>query len=254
MRTKQFTYQSLDDDLVQSPHQNQTMPADYHWELPRRGWKVKTIRALFATAAWCYSRLWLGVKVVGHDKLAAAADQGYVIYGNHTQPVNDAAMPLLALGPQHFYVIAAPANWGIPVIGPLLRYAGGIPVGHDLKTTRAMLTAVHQALEQGGHLMIYPEAHVWPGYTKIRPFEATSFRFPAKEGVPVYTITTTYQGWRWNRQPKIVAYVDGPFTPPARLDTRESQQWLHDRVAAQLKERAQLNTIEPYHYQQRKED
>ena len=251
MTKKTFTYQALTDDLVQNRQQDYQLPADDPWELPVRTTRVRTIRALCGAAAFCYSKLWRGVTVVGAEKLAPFAHQGYLVYGNHTQPVNDVALPYLIGGPQHFYALAAPANWGLP-IRRLLRPGGAIPVAKNLRESRAMLAAIRQALAFEGHLFIYPEAHVWPGYTKIRPFPATSFRFAVEAAVPVFTLTTTYQGWRLPGQARLVAYVDGPFEAPAGLNARASRQWLHDQVFTQMQARAALNTIEPYHYQERR--
>ncbi|MGN1095125.1 MAG: hypothetical protein ACI4QR_01920, partial [Eubacteriales bacterium] len=39
---------------------------------------------------------------------------------------------------------------------------------------------------------------------------STSFRYPAKDGKPVFTFTVTYRCSRRGK-PRIVTYVDGPF-------------------------------------------
>lgn len=107
-----------------------------------------------------------------------------------------------------------------------------------------MIAAINQALARQGHLFIYPEAHVWPAYTKIRPFAQTAFRFPVVNQVPGFAMTTTYQGRRWTGQPKLVVYLDGPFVAPADLKPKSQQAWLHDQVLSQMKKRAQLSTYQ----------
>jgi hypothetical protein len=42
-------------------------------------------------------------------------------------------------------------------------------------------------------IMIFPEAHIWPYSTHIRPFGDESFVYPAELGAPVLAIATTYR-------------------------------------------------------------
>ena len=60
-------------------------------------------------------------------------------------------------------------------------------------------------------VVIYPEAHVWKYYTKIRPYPSTSFKFPVHCNVPAFCMTTTYYKRKLGKKPGIVVYIDGPF-------------------------------------------
>ena len=53
-------------------------------------------------------------------------------------------------------------------------------------------------------IIVYPEAHVWPYYTKIRPFKTSAFTFPVEEEKEVYCATTTYQKSKLFKKPKVV--------------------------------------------------
>lgn len=68
--------------------------------------------------------------------------------------------------------------------------------------------------------MIYPEAHIWPFYTGIRPFPDTSFRYPVQQKLPVFCLTNTYQRRGKSHIPQIVTYLDGPFYPDAELPAK----------------------------------
>lgn len=72
--------------------------------------------------------------------------------------------------------------------------------------------------------VVCPEAHVWPDYTSIRPFPATSFRFPIEEGAPSFAMTTTYQKRRFGRRPKVTVFQDRPFFPAEGLTSRKEKQ------------------------------
>ena len=67
---------------------------------------------------------------------------------------------------------------------------------YHFKSPYKLLTifnAIDQIVADKKTILIYPEAHIWPYYTKIRPFPSTSFRYPIKFNVPSFSITTTYQ-------------------------------------------------------------
>lgn len=91
--------------------------------------------------------------------------------------------------------------------------------------------------------MIYPEAHIWPYYTKIRPFKDSSFRYPVQYQCPVICFTNTYQKRKHSKKPQIVTYVDGPFYPDAKLRGKEQKADLRNRVYEQMKERSSRNTL-----------
>ena len=97
-------------------------------------------------------------------------------------------------------------------------------------------------------VVIYPEAHVWPYYTGIRPFPASSFRFPVECGAPVFVMTTTYQKRKTGRTPKAKIYVDGPFWPDDSLKKKERQQHLRDQVYACMTERSKNSTYDYIRY------
>ena len=85
-------------------------------------------------------------------------------------------------------------------------------------------------------ITIYPEAHIWPKYNKIRPFLSVSFSYPSKLNAPCYTKTTVYKATK-NGKTKPVIYFDGPFYPNMNLPYKERQQDLRDRIYNQMQER-----------------
>ena len=91
--------------------------------------------------------------------------------------------------------------------------------------------------------MIYPEAHIWPFYTGIRPFKDTSFRYPVQQKLPVFSLTNTYQKRRYSKKPKMVTYIDGPFYADASLPVRQQKKMLRDQVYEIMKKRAKNNTV-----------
>ena len=96
-------------------------------------------------------------------------------------------------------------------------------------------------------ISVYPEAHIWPYYSKIRNFVSTSFKYPVKFNKPVFSFTTTYKE-RKGRRPKITVYIDGPFYPNKNLNTKKAQEELRNVVYDKMCERAKNTDVEYYKY------
>ena len=98
-------------------------------------------------------------------------------------------------------------------------------------------------------ITIYPEAHIWPYYTKIRPFKDVSFKYPVQLNAPAYCFTNTYQSYGKNNDKiKIVTYIDGPFYPNKELPPKQSQKELRDRIYNCMVERSKNSNIEHIKY------
>lgn len=246
----EYYYSKYTDDVVTSQHQNFQLPDDYDIlpDSKRDHLKNYSIRTLTLLMASCYTKLFLKAKIHGKEKLRPYRHQGIFIYGNHTQPFGDVVTPFSILNPFHVYAIANQANWGIPVMGKTLVRYGGLPVGNNIKQSVKLVQAVRTTIKQKGQIVIYPEAHVWPYYTKLRPFSATSFHFPAALGVPVFSMVKTYQKPHFGKRPVVHIYIDGPFLPKPDLTTKQSQNDLYKTVKSIMTRRVALSNYEYCHY------
>ncbi len=248
---KTYYYSKTTDDVVDSAQQDFRLPDNYPILVTSLSGKIWShiVRTLAAGFGWIYSRLFLHVKVVGKEKLKNFSG-GYFVYGNHTQPMGDVFTPLTIFSPYRFYAIAGQANWGIPFIGKYLVRYGGLPVGKDIKQSIKLIKAIKQVIRQKkGIVMIYPEAHVWPYYTKIRPFDDTSMHFPVDLKVPSFTATSTYVKSKFLKKPRIIIYIDGPFYPDLSLGKKKAQMKLHDEIFKQMISRAKLCNYNYINYQ-----
>lgn len=203
---------------------------------------------VFYPAAFFYSRMILGQKTVGRKLLRPYLKKGLFLYGNHTQPTGDAFMQTTLTFPSKNYVIVDPRNLKVPVVGHATPHLGALPLPSDMKAFRNFRNAVAQRVKEGHAVVIYPEAHIWPYYTKIRPFPDNSFGYPVSLDVPAFCFTNTYVKRLFGRKPRIVTYVDGPFFPDKNLDARAARQKLRDEVYAKMCERAGNSTVEYIKY------
>ncbi len=205
-------------------------------------------RLIAAPIAFVYCKLIKRIKFENKKVLSQCKGQGYFVYGNHTNQFSDVFSPNMINWPKKTYVIVNAENVNLPVLGGVTKMLGAIPIPTKLDGTRQFMNAVEKRILQGHPVMIYPEAHIWPYYTDIRPFSSISFRYPVKFQEPSYCFTTTYQQGKSKKKPKIVIYVDGPFYPNTKLNEKEQQELLRNEIYACMKERSKNSNFECIQY------
>lgn len=194
-----------------------------------------------------YSKLKFHIKYVGKEKLKPYKKQGYFFYGNHTQPFADTFIPSIPMYPKRNFFIVNPENISIKGLGHLIELLGAIPVPGNKEAMKNFIQVIEKRIAQKYAITIYPEAHIWPYYTKIRPFKSVSFEYPVKYNTPVFCFTNTYQKYCKNKV-QIVSYIDGPFFPDKTLNKKEAKQKLRDEVYNCMVERSKNSNIEVITY------
>ncbi|MBQ7161085.1 MAG: hypothetical protein IJR90_05205 [Clostridia bacterium] len=187
-------------------------------------------RVVATPIAFFYVKLKFRQKTVGREAFKECRKRGYFLYGNHTQDIGDAFIPNIIDFPKTNYVIVHPNNVSIPAVGRVAPSLGALPLPDGMDAYRNFTAAIDRRISEDRAIVIYPEAHIWPYYTGIRPFPDTSFDYPARLGVPVYCFTNTYQKRRFSKKPRIVTYVDGPFFPDPERSRRDNRRELREKV------------------------
>ena len=146
-------------------------------------WNIASIltqNVLSMPVKYLYAKIKFDIKFVGREKLKKAKKRGYFIYANHTQIFADTFIPSLANYPKRNFFIVDPANISMPGLKLLVRLLGAFPLPSNLKAYKNFLNAIKLTIENKHSITIYPEAHIWPYYTKIRNFKAVSFKYPVE--------------------------------------------------------------------------
>jgi len=203
--------------------------------------------------AFLFLKLKFRHKIINKDCMKSAGKQGFFLYGNHTNAIADALIPTMVGHPASVYVIVHANNVSMPVLGKITPSLGALPLPDDKEAVKHFNTAISNKITAGKCITIYPEAHIWPYYTKIRPFKDSSFRYPVQYNAPVYCFTNTYHKRKYSKTPQIVTYVDGPFYSDKTFNSREQRQQLRNQVYDIMCERSKNNNVELVQYIKKEE-
>ena len=212
-------------------------------------WKTTAFivhRILFLIPMYLFAKIKFRLQIVGREKLTQDKS-GKFIYHNHTQEVLDAILPTFISFPKKNYVITNAKNISINGLKTANKMMGALPIPEDKTGTKNFLKAIEFYINKKKNISIYPEAHIWPYYTKIRNFKSVSFKYPIMLNTPTYCATTTYKK-RKNGKVKIIVYVDGPFLPDANINKKEAEIKLRNEVYETMVKRAKQSNIEIIKY------
>ena len=249
--TELFYSNEQTDEVLNFKTKNRKIDKSYkyiHKNLFYNLWSFFTYRLIATPIAWFYFKLIKKVKFINKKVLKPHKKDGYFIYSNHTNQFGDAFWPALICFPKKPYVVVNPDNISIPFIGRCLKMWGALPIPSTIQATKNFNNALKFHLNKKRPILIYPEAHLWPYYTKIRNFSSTSFKYPVMFNKPVYTFTTIYKLKKQGKKPKVEIYVDGPFYPNYTINKKEAQKNLRNIVYLQMNERCKMSNYEYLKY------
>lgn len=180
---------------------------------------------------------YLHLRVKNRKVLRKLRKTGYFLYGNHTH-FSDAFTHSVIAFPKKSYVIANRDAVSIPGLKQIVMMLGSLPIPAGTEAMKKFTQAVEERWREKKSITIYPEAHIWPFYNKIRPFPATSFRFPVKLNSPVVAMAAVYRRRKIfkNARPYTTIYLSEPFYPRTDLPIQEAKMDLRNRVYEWMKD------------------
>lgn len=251
MKKEIYYSDELNDDFAGSNVKAIKIDENYEYTPQNIFWKIASwfvYRVIALPISFVYLKLKFGYKVENRDALKLYKNDGYYMYINHTQNIADVLWPTFANFPKRAYIVANPDNVSLPILKYVTKMLGAIPIPGNIESGKNFIKAINKRINEKSVIAIYPEAHVWKYYTKIRPFKDSSFKYPAQKNIPVYSLTITYQKWGNRKRPKIVAYVDGPFTVDESMSIAERKLFLRNQVYKAMTKRSQKSEVEVIKY------
>lgn len=207
-------------------------------------------RVIVTPIAWFYCRVFYGLRIYGRENLRHIRG-GYCLYGNHTQYAVDAFLPTLIAFPRKAHILTGPDAVSLYGLRTLVQMLGGMPLPTSPRGLPHLTEAVTARLRQHRVVCAYPEAHIWPYYTGIRPFSSGSFSYPVRAQVPAVPYVLTYRPRRLFKQarPRISVYIGTPIYPdpnaPAHAERLRLCRAAYDFMSATA---AAVPQVEYYRY------
>ncbi len=135
---------------------------------------------LFVPLKFLYPKIKFRIQYIGKEKIRKYNKEGYFIYVNHTQEFADTHIPSNPIYPKRNFFIVNPENISMKGMRTIVEMLGALPVPENKEAMKNFLEAIEYHIEKRHSITIYPEAHIWPYYTKIRPFKSVSFKYPVQ--------------------------------------------------------------------------
>ena len=232
----------LADDFAGTHIRTKPLRPEYRYVHTGPLWRAASFflyRLVALPLIWLFVKLAYGQRFRNRRVLRAVRGSGAYVYANHTNACLDAFAPNLLDWRRRCYIVVGPDAMSIPGLNDLIEMLGGIPLGSSLRQKDEMRRCVETRVREKALVAIYPEAHIWPWYTGIRPYSAASFAYPARDGAPVYAMTNCYEKRPLCRRPRVVTWLDGPFFPDLALPLAERRDALRSACLAAMRSRAQ---------------
>ena len=198
---------------------------------------------------WLFERVILGTRFINKKAVKQCAGH-YFMYGNHTGII-DAYTPNLISLPQRNRIIVGPDTVSIPLIRNIVQMLGAIPLPTKLSGMRKYCEAIDH-YHRTSNITIFPEAHIWPYYTGVRPFTDASFSYPVQLGAPVIAFFVAYTKptgiFKFLKKADMTVYVSDPIYPEQGLANHEARKDLRDKVYAFMLEKSKFSDYEVIKY------
>lgn len=256
MKPQVFYYENeLTDDFGECVKKIVPLPEKYVYASKNpffRFFSFFIYRVVARPLVWIYTKIRFLHRFRGKEKIQKHKG-GYFLYGNHTAFAADAFIPNILTVRRRNYILTGEAASSLTAILPLMKALGNIPLPSDPAHKVSMLRCVRQRIAEGDSVTVYPEGHIWPLYTGIRPYPADSFLFAASSEAPVFALTNCYKKKRFGKTPRIVSFIDGPFFPDPALSRAENAKALRDAVYEAMCRRASEESTYSYNEYVKKE-
>ena len=184
-------------------------------------------------ALYCFFH---GIRVKNRRNLKRLRGKGYFIYANHVA-IADVVKYMAVVVNRRLETVAYANALSIPVAKHIIKSCGFTPLpGEDDQVNWMKFHEDMKFYIEHKHaILIFPEAHIWPYYTKIRPFVNSSFYYPAVNNAPIVPMVTVWRGKKGSkRPPKQTIIVGKPIFPDPELSLNENKQYLRDACYEQM--------------------
>lgn len=257
---KIFYEDELNDDFAATQGiKTKPLPKDYKWIHTSRLWNFFADILYYLIAyplVKIFNTFVVGLRIK-NKRVIKKLKTGCFLYSNHTQHIDPLISATVSGWGHRTYFMAGNDAFSIRGLSYLVAMLGAMPLGYDIASMKKMLQTVSKRIHENACITIYPEAHIWPYYTGIRPFKSASFAYPVALNAPVVASVVTYRKRHWPfrcffRHPAITVYCSDPMYANPTLSKKAAKEDLRNRVYDWMKETAdKYSTYEFWHYEKK---
>ena len=257
MKSKTIYYESFSDDFAVTKNINANLIDDkYKYDSRNLFYHCFSFILYFIVVkplVWFILKVWFGYRVKNKKVLKKCKNKGYFIYGNHTNYLPDAFVPNVIRWRRNYIVVGA-QTVSIKGLQTVVKSLGAIPLGDTYNAKKNFFKFVKKSIKNKKSVTIYPEAHIWPYYTSVRPFDPVNIKYQVLLNCPSYTISMCYRKRMFIKRPGVTAYIDGPFYPDSTLESKDRIDKLNNEIYGKLKERTDMYSKYAIHTYLKKEE
>jgi len=176
---------------------------------------------------------WVGLVNFDRRRHAFDVQAPAIIIANHPTLIDITALTV-AVGPA--CIVAKKALFSNPLVGPLLRACGHIPVGAPGDDTTSTVDQVEARLRAGHVVILFPEGTRSP-VGGLGRFRLGAFELARRTGIPILPVRITaeppalWKGLPWYAIPRQTVDFRLQPLPPVAVDPSASMAELHELTA-----------------------
>lgn len=217
------------------------IPNDYKY-IPKsfivKIWRFLLYYLIAVPILFFIGKIKYGVKVKGRKNLKKIKGGAFII-GNHSHPFDCAFTSVFTAFSKRNYFIANKDAVQVVFGKYFTKSLGALPLPDDQKGLLNLSKAVEMLVKNGNFVTIYPEATIWPYYTRLRPLDPANFHYAVKSNKPILPVAVTYRyskGKNYlNKKPKVNITICEPIYPQVGVTPIENKKYLADKTTEVLK-------------------
>lgn len=183
--------QSLDNEHTYQTIKARPVKLKENYDYFNLKWYRRFLSSIFVFLVLTFVKFIIGpiffgfrVKNKHNLKVAKKEKDGYIFISNHIHPM-DAFLSGSAIYTKKLYYTMLMTNLGLPVVGKILKFLGGVPIPDKRNFLREFRGQMSTVLDKGAWIAVYPEAALRPYCDHIRPFKKGAIRFAEDNNVKV---------------------------------------------------------------------
>lgn len=240
----------LDNDFAENNIKTKKVDENYNYESKNIFFLIFSFLFRYVIAIpvlWFINVFILRVSFKNKSVLKKVKNKGYFIYSNHVVPLDPIIIPVMTHPSKFTIITSSHDTFSIhPIVTFLVKSLGAIPVPTTAKMYGNYTKCMSEHIKKKHRVLIYPEAHIWPYYNKIRNFKASSFRYPVDNDAPIIVTTTTFKRSKFFKKPSKVIYIDGPFYPNKDISRYDAVNELRDIAYLTMSKRSSIENNYEY--------